>query len=329
MIVPTQTTVSYDARTTALLLLYVHSTGINECAFWGVRPTSETGGACADTIWTKAERDSLAHYLTLAADELEAVLGYPLLRTYFAGERATLRRPTLLRWGHVQETGQRVTDAIATVATDDADLVVLTDVGTSFLAAHEVLVTHAGTTIPVIPSAVAIDDTDGSADITIPRCRLLKPENADNPSAGYNYNDDALFVTEVDVHRVYYQRTLAATVQHVTDCGCDDSADPTSGTVVIVDEEIGAVNVCPEAGTITCGAPLVTVNYVAGDDELSPRELEALRRLAHVKMPYAPCGCEATAEIWRRDQANPEFGRPEAAARVFGHGLRLVRMSVL
>lgn len=347
------------------LARYSQIIGEPECLIWGVSNASDDPGAC-QKIWSHEQRVNLARYLGEAQIEIEQIVGYPLSPKYFVGEQqpyACTRIRT--RWRKLLAAGiKAVADiSLAEVVDHTADPAVVTVNGVGALDPAEVHVYHPGTDAEVMPSSV--DVTGGVLTIEIPRCRLVLAALEDTPSDGLDYSMVGTclsstpvpgnFECEVDVKRVYTDTSSQGTLvyPHGKTCTCSVTCteDTDTACVYIRNADLGFVDALQAAivGSVwtttvcRCGrAPTyVRLNYLAGLTELTSQAEDAIVRLAHSKMPIAPCGCDTINALWSRDRHTPDvldterlncpFGLSDGAwiAYQFAGAMRKRRMSSL
>jgi hypothetical protein len=287
-----------------------------ECSFWGVRnsPCGDEQG-CRD-IWTKAQRDMVAFYLAEAQEEIERELRYFLCPRWVTDERHPYTTPVKTTWGYVIAGGVRGESVIEDDAAVDlaADPAIVGPYSTTVTDEDEIAVFHVDSDVEIPPSAVTI--SGGQVIIEIPRCRLVKPSLADNPTTGLNYTGLSNFVSTVDVHRVYNDTTTQAIFVRPA---CDNSCDETTGDACIYvrHSDVGSVNVPLSSLLCGCGAEFVELNYYAGIG-MTRQARDTIIRLAHSKMPNEPCGCSPINEVWRRDRFVPTVLTTERLNCPFG-----------
>jgi hypothetical protein len=329
MIVPTQATLtSYD--TAVSLERYAAIIEMDECAFWGVYNSASPQPGCR-TIWTKPQRDDVARYLLEAQDEIEQQVNYPLHPKWFADERQNYACPVMSDWGYVIEPGIRaVADvALAEAVSHATDPAQVGPAATTVTDINEIRVYHPGTDIEINPSSVTI--SGGNVTIMIPRCRLVKPEYADNPETGLDYNDLTLFEAEVDVKRVYNDPSVNATLVWPHGCaGCANCSEETQSACMYVRHaKNGFFDVTPatysdgvwrKTNCFSCRRTpeIIRLNYRAGLNPLTPQVEDTIIRLAHAKMPNELCGCETFSRMWRRDRFVPEVLTRERLNNPYG-----------
>lgn len=304
-----------------------------ECAFWGVARDGDRIYDCRE-IWTLPQRNQIARHLSEAQYELENEIGYFLSPRYIVG--ALSDQPLGIdryvddqvylpivsaRWPKVIEAGVRaVTDIALGAAVNHATDPVVIVQATSVTDPDEVYVYHPGTDQEINPSALSI--AGGNVTITIPRCRMVKTALADNSTSGLDYTDTANFESTVDLKRVYTDPATNAELVSPHTCssicissGCSEHTQ--NGCIYVIDPMLGALSIKPATysgstwssnGTTCCRSlTRVRLNYLSGMPGLTQQAEDAIVRLAHVKMPQGPCGCEAGQYLWRRDRYTPEI----------------------
>lgn len=332
-IVPAQNT-NETAVSAVKLARYTQIIGTDECAFFGVNSGASPAYACRQ-IWSLHDRNLIAKYLNEAQIELETVLGFPIGPRWFASEPQPYNCPVQSRWGYVLATGGMATADISLTETVDhtTDPAIVGPIVTTVTSVDEVHVYHSGTDSEIIPSAITL--AGGSLTITIPRCRLVLPAFADNPSTGWSYSDTGVtgvFAQDVDVKRVYNDPSIGGVLVYphgcTTTCTCGECGETTqSACLYLRNPVIGTFDALPATyggGTWTptsascCGRPAsVQLNYYAGvalDSQLE----DMIIRLAHSKMPTQPCGCPEGQRLWERDRHVPEILTAERLNCPFG-----------
>lgn len=361
MVVPSSAQLIDESENAIKLARYAQIIEFPECAFFGVRYDNDALAACQH-IWRHHERASIARYLNEAQIEIEQVTGYPLSPKWFEQEQQPYQcRSIKTRWSKLLAAGVRAVSNIALNEPVDhsTDPAVVGPVVTTVTDWHEIKVYHPGTDFEIEPSAIAI--AGGQVTIEIPRCRLVLAALEDTPQDGLDYDDvgtcvssfsagtPGSFECEVDVKRVYTDTTDQGTLvyPHGKSCACVQNCteDTDAACVYIRDAELGFVDVRREtiSSLCTCGARLtyVRMNYQAGVVSPTSQMEDAIIRLAHVKMPHSPCGCEQVTDMWARDRHVPDvldrerlncpFGLSDGAwtAWKFANALQVKRASVL
>lgn len=347
-IVPSQSTLSAEGSVVALPR-YAQILSYSECQFFGVRKTGDTQYECRD-IWTKAQRDSAARYLTSAQAMLEDEIGYFLSPRWVVGTLAEEANNSdryvdqrklgngwwlVTRWPHFIEAGIKATSTVEAGATvDHTSDPALVTVTTAVTEVTELVVYHPGTTVEIHPSAVSI--SGGTATISIPRCRMVLASLADNGTDGVEYTDTDNFEATVDVVRVYTDDSTNAKLVWPHRCsggcaanGCSEYTQ--TACVYVRSHEMGIVDVTPatyadgvwtRAG-LACGGgggqpSLVRLYYRAGMRTVDQRTEDAVVRLAHSLMPEEPCGCDIAKRLWYRDRNIPQVLTAERLNCPFG-----------
>lgn len=318
-------------RSCISLARYAKLTGYSECAINGVAVDGETYGECENPLWSQFQRDTLLYYLAEAQEEIEQVTGYPLCPTYFADEYHALRTrnafPLHARWMKVLAAGVRAESAVLAAAAIDYSIepALIGPLATGVTDPSEIHVFYPGSAREIEPSKVTL--SAGSVRIWIPRCRLVTPAAFDTPPEGLAYDDLSNFLEAADVMRVSTDDSVnaqfvyahRATAGHCPTCGCATCGEATAEACLYVSNpETGALDALRgtyAAGTWTagirscyCAQPSgIRVNYLAGLDPITLQAENAVLRLAHAKMPTAPCGCGPLQDLWTRDRFVPEF----------------------
>lgn len=288
----------------------------DECRFFGVHRDDLDYG-CRD-YWTRAQRDTLQHYLSAAQGMLEDELRYALCPNWVANEEHPYQVSMMTKRKHVIEPGVRATASIEAGAAVDhtSDPAMIGPIATTVTAVSEVVVYFPGTNIQIVPQQMQI--VDGELTIWIPRCRLVKLA-LQNETVTYETLES--FVDAVDVVRVYNDTSVQATLvwphvhsQRCAETGCTENTQ--TACLYVLDGDIGNVTVRPATqadGVWTTATPAypgrpykVRLNYRAGMTAgLTAPLKEALVRLAHVLMPKEPCSCDVVQRLWARDRNVP------------------------
>lgn len=312
---------------------YAQFIGYDECAFFGVSRPTDNIYACRN-IWSQAQRMTVALTLAEAQSQLETELEYFIEPTWTVNEKHTYTIPLLTEHGYVIAGGVKLVtsileDAVVVHATDPAiitiPVVTITDPST-------VQIFYPDTNQEIIPSN--IDITAGTLTIEIPRCRLVKYAQLDNPTEGWLYSELANFQTTVDVVTIENDVSEHASIIGLHDCSlgclaqaCSEHTQP--GCILVITNVIGEVRVIPAiysagawAGSTTSNCcstcSKVTLNYYSGLETLNHTLEQTLIRLAHSKMPDEPCGCDITQRLWKRDRHVPMILTKERIECPFG-----------
>ncbi len=144
----------------------------------------------------------------------------------------------------------------------------------------------------------------------------------DNEPGGLIYTDLSNFESTVDIQRVYNDISTQATLvwphtcSGTSYCGCTCGEYTQDGCIYVRNPELGTLDVL--AATYSAGSwstvcrrcagnpDALLLNYRAGLIELTYQAEDAIIRLAHAKMPYAPCGCDIYRRVWQRDTNVPD-----------------------
>lgn len=345
-IVPTNLNEHSTHRSAVTLSHYAKTVKYNECAVYGVsNPAANTGiNACRD-IWTLAERNYALRYFAEAQIELENYTKQLFNTTWVTGQldspaerltdvknykRGDFRLPSVMytRWNNVKALGRLVPEEVelaVTVShlTDPATITVTID-PLLVVDVHKLRVFEAGNwgtdkEISLDPSAINI--SGNTAVIEIPRCRMVKYDLRDNPPAGLNYNTLTNFIEEVDV---YYYTTVNEESLVLTRANCTCNTSQTTGCLEFTTVGLTTVKAGGRCSIDNrpCGCYSDTIYaglyYEAGDSVVNQQIIDMIIRLAHVKMPEEPCGCELAKQLWQDDHKIPDFILPEFLKNPFG-----------
>ena len=330
-IVPVSNSLIDETYHAVKLARYAQLAGYAEDQFFGLNNPDTQQEACKP-IWTLPERAMIARYLGEAQEEIEQVVGYPLSPRWFTDEQHPFAYPIAARWMKIIAAGFRQVSTIqagvsVSYATDPSVVIVNTIVTDE----NEIRVFHPGTETEIIPSSVTI--VGNVATIEIPRARLVKASKINNPSDGLDYTDippsaTSPFTATVDVAHVFTDDSIqggliwshkASSGTCACDCGCATCGEYSQTACVYVrNPDLGIVDVLPAAytnstwqsslcSTCYCDDPnILKLNYYAGLQTLTKQAEDAIIRLAHAKMPSAPCGCGVVHEMWTRDRHTPQ-----------------------
>lgn len=288
------------------LARYAAIIGYSECAFFGVSDASNVNYACR-SIWSKYDRDTIADYLTEAQDELENVIGYPLVPTWFTAEEHPYKTPLLLDNAKLIAIGLQTSETLGSnVAVSFVSDPATITIPTTLTSTDGISIFYPGTDIAIIPSSIQI--IGGNLIIRAPKCRLLTLEHQDNPVQGWDSSDPTIYQYTVDIKRFYADTTQQASIIYdPLQCTPECTTIEEDICAYIGNAEIGMIRL-GGANTATCiaGTPRrVKVNYYAGLTELSKKIEMSIVRLAHSRMPTEPCGCDITQRLWKRDRNEP------------------------
>lgn len=306
------------------LARYANLVTIDENAFWGIEreyPFKEEY-----SVWTLRERRMIAHYLDEAQRRIEERIGYALNPRWFEDEMI-YSCPLTAKRGYVIEPGIEAWDLIESGATvDKASDPHEVSVTTTVTDEDEIFVAYPSTLVEdrleINPSN--IDISGGTATIYIPRCRMIKPSEADNPSTGLDYDDDTLFVDTVDVWRRYNDESTNATLvwPHCASstvlpfCSTTCEEYTRNGCIYVRNEQLGILDVLPATYSAASGwsacqscyssPERAHLYYRAGLSPITPDAETAVVRYANSLMPRMPCGCEKFVLSWEEDNFIPK-----------------------
>ncbi len=321
------------------LIRYARIVGIDNCAIHGVTKEGQIQYGCG-AVWEQYKREQFIEAIERAQEKIEKYLGYPLGRKAVCDQqlpynpRTGLVGPT--EWLKLLAIGvDTVTDIETVVLALGADPAfndpVTFTVVTTVTDPCEIRVFHTDANGGEEIETSKVTITAGVATIEIPRCHLIDTDEIQPTTVGFSYVDNSLFVTTVEVRRVYTDGTTGVSLVYEPCgyCDCCGSGTPCANTLqeacgVIRDAETGIVLVKPasySAGAWSNQSFLagrvpyaVQISYVAGfNDPCSaacnqmPKSLEtSIFRLAHTEMPQAVCSCNIHAETWENDRKEPE-----------------------
>ncbi len=337
-----------EGESAVTLARYFQLAGYSECAGFGVN--DGTADEPCRRIWTQPQRAVMAKYLREAQDEIEQVTGYPLAPRWIANEQQYFGCLVHARWTKVIEAGVKAETDIQLSALVDhsTDPAVIGPIATTVTDPDEVHIFHPGTDAEIMPSEITI--SGGFLTIEIPRCRLVTEAAQDNDESGIDYNDVGSCATSVvvqgsfecfvDVIRVYNDPSTQATLvwPHRSTSSCDCSCSSCDGFCgeythdaceYVRNGKTGAIDLrranyaagewTAECSHCYCSQPeLARLNYRAGLTHLTYQAEDAIVRLAHAKMPNAPCGCGPISEMWARDRTIPDVLTRERENCPFG-----------
>ena len=311
-IVPLSTAI-FSKRLAVSTPRYAQIVNYAEAAFFGVNHPDNKNFECRE-IWSHEQRIAIYRALQEAQSEVEKTAEFPLMPTWIGPERHNLETPVVLNYGKLIQMGQLlVTDlalAHATVLTTDPATVTIVPSPITAAQIDEVHIYHPGTDIEIYPSAIEI--VGGNLVISIPLVRMVAIAYENTPANGLNYSlSPAWAEVTVDVKRESLSPTSASAQFVSLGClaGCACPAETLyDGCTHVLDAEMGIISV----GTLGCAcvpvdAHFVDVYYQCGLTSMTPQAEDIIVRLAHARMPDAPCGCDVLKGRWRGDQLVPEI----------------------
>jgi hypothetical protein len=303
------------------LARYAQRINYRDCAFWGVRHSSDDNYAC-NRVWSQAQRDMVSWSLLEAQDEMEQQIGF-LLRPRWTVENALpWREPLLTRLGYVIAGGIMGDTMLANSLTPNYLTTdpLLFDVTLGTCSAADVRLFHEDTDIEIYPLSYEV--STGVATFTVPLCRLVDPAHQDNPPEGWDYADSGTWAAQaIDARCITNDPSVQAEFISRHGCGsicaqrgCSDYRH--TGCLYVRDGRLGIVDVTPghyadgewhsETFGYCCACPeRVDLYYYSGLTPLTRQAEDAIIRLGHSKMPSEPCGCDITRLLWSRDRAEP------------------------
>lgn len=298
---------------------------LDVCAFNGVnRPTDNRDNQCIGVI-KQSQRDELAMYLLQAEEMRQEELAYfPMPKWRIEEHDITDGNPFILEMKYLIEIGGLTfTEIESDVALDHGgvafdtdnppnDPVVITVASTADV--DEIIVRYPGELNKIYPSSIS--STGGVVTISIPRCRLVKPEENDDRDEPISYYDDPdAFLETVDVYREWADPASGADfVWRMADCDTDCVPNCQSACAIVSGAkayELSIVYLHPAtfSGIIPTRTNCwtyrevpqsVRVTYRSGKQPSMLNQINTIR-LMHTLMPHPPCECGITKQAWSKD----------------------------
>lgn len=293
-------------------------------AFNGLERTDGVECCDCDAIWRQSDRDALAIAIGQAEEMREQELGYHLSPKYIDDEEYSYKNPIILRRKHLVAIGSKKCDTVALsvpivlsvagVINDPVTAVVPTTVTDS----SEIHIFYPGEDVEIRPQSVVI--SGGNATITIIRARLISWAAANsNCDPAPRYDDDANFITTIDVKRCYTDLSDGAFL--VWEGQCCSSCDFTELTqqlyptitnprLAIFTWKVGTYS----AGVWTpvccfshaCCPNAIRVSYLSGRKSSVATEIQTIR-LAHTLLPnIIPDRINLCSGCWKEDRVMSE-----------------------
>ncbi len=309
-------------------------------AFNGLnKPDEEPVYECS-TIWKQSERDALVIALYQAEEMREQELTYHIAPKYDVLQNQDLRSPLILEKKHLIKLGLRTISTIqAGVALTLGTLPALNDpviitVATTVTDKSEIKVYYPGEAVEIHPSFISI--SGGTATIKIPRSRLVLQTVLDNRDDHLYYDDNANFLTTVDVKRVYYDTTNPGQYVWLYSCDTNTIAETTQGLYArITNNRLSVVEHYPATyasgvwtkacWTLTHYPDYITMYSYSGRQLSVYTEMQTIR-LAHTLMPNAPCSCPTVHQYWQMDVESTDtltpYGSTKGAVDVWSKDAR-------
>lgn len=299
-------------------------------SFNGLLRTDTEECCSCDAVWTQADRDALAVSIMTAENMRENELNYHVAPKYLTEEHQgydfplILNKKLLIALGCKANTTISASEAL-TLRTGGAinDPVVIV-VATTVTDPKEIVVTYPGQPDWVIrPTSVVI--SGGNATISIPRARLMTEEAMFECTPTPRYDDDANFITTVDVLRTYTDPSCGAymvwtNMQKYCGSGQVYPGETTQTMYGYIEAaRIAAVKMYPAdyaSGVWTgvnpsiCYRPdFLRVNYLSG--KLSSLQNDVCTaRLAHTVLPTFNPGRMAMCSCWTPDLVDAKLWTP-------------------
>lgn len=306
----------------------------------------------------KISRESLAYALRQAEDSLALYTHWQLLpewhielipiTTFFKPERMSYLNARLdyksvqTNYAFVRELGQRASAIVATPAIVwvDVDLDTFTETAritfaTTVTDAEELRCYYPGKggldTWEIRP-VTSVTIAAGVATIDIPRYLLALWElqtaipTPDNPHIIIDGDNDANFLTEIEVRRVYTDTTVVLEVQYPPEynCATNDCAITYDDTCAYIrNERLGFVAWKPLFDCNYSVPPQVRVYYRAGwendtvimpEREVDPMLERMVSFFALSLLDTELCGCANTRNIWQTQTRDIAYRPPEGGS---------------
>jgi len=312
-------------------------------AFNGLLRENDIREYDCEHIWNQSDRDNLAMNLAQAQEIREQELGYYLAPIY-VDETFLYSNPVVLRRKHLIEIGEEITEDVEDGVSltlsnggiiDPVEFTVTVD----FTDADELVVCYPDEDVEINTQSVTISGT--TATVTILRSRLKKHSLDINyyDSEFPRYDDDANFLTTVDIKRRYYQNETGAYFVWMPG-NCSVTVQTTQQAQSVIDDyRRSVVNMYP--GLYANGAwtykPLtknylpthINLRYVSGRQRSMNTEM-LTARLSHVQpAKLSPCSICYEGDIKVHESgATTPYGNSVAAVEVWmsdsrakvGHG---------
>jgi hypothetical protein len=339
------------------LVDFAELTAYDFCAMMGFRNGPGAQPFACRHFWTHQERLLMQNFLTIAREQVENVLDYPIYPKFICGERHPWNRVGLigpLDVGYVQKIGTKTTEEIDEVPTDLTEDIWEFNLTVDFEDACEARLFHTveNGEEEIFPLTKSISGT--TLTVRVYKCALVIPDIF-IPKEGLDYGLDANFVDEIVVKRVYAQRGTGANfVWKPTSSSCSSCSPCTEQTQLacptIRDKRPSLVDVRPAtfaadeymgasySAFANCGhyPNQVEIDYVAyynedcdADCGRIPQHLKlAILHVALANMPRQPiCACAFHKQMFAEDQEilKPVVITPLGAK--FGHVTAMTMLS--
>lgn len=274
------------------------------------------------TVWKQRQRDVLAIYLAQAEEIRRREMSFHMAPKYSGLVDVEYASPIMLEDKWLVKVGKKVTSdielakALTLSGGGSINDPVTFTVTVGFTDTGELKVFYPDEDVEIHPSNISISGT--TATVEIPRARLIDPSLNDNRKDALSYDDDANFLTTVDVKRVYYDSTQG--LQIVT-YDCNGAAQTVSATPIIRNCRLSIIDFMSTSCVVpgcSCGSAWyqsgvhspgckyrgipsrLRIYYVSGRQSNMSIEIDTIR-LAHTLMPYAPADCEPVRQYWQKD----------------------------
>lgn len=314
------------------LVDFAQLTAFDFCAIMGFRNGPDAPAYACRHYWDHQERQLMQNWLTIAREQIENVLDFPIYPKFICGERHGWNRLGLvgpLDVGYVQKIGTKTTDDVDDVSTDLTEDIWQFTVTVDFDDACEARLFHTAANggEEIFPLTKTISGT--TLTVRVYKCALVIPDIT-IPKDGLDYNNDANYVDEITVKRVYARPGTGANfvwTPNMTSCNsCSPCTEQTQlACPTIRDKRTSQVFVRPATyanneytGTSysafgNCGRypKYVEMDYVSYYDEncdadcgVIPSHIKlAILHTALANMPRQPiCACSIHKAMFLEDQ---------------------------
>lgn len=292
-----------------------------EAAFNGLNRPEDDGCYDCNAIWKQTDRDGLALAIMQSEEMREQELGYNIAPKYRT-ETYDYGLPLVLKGKFLIEVGSPVCTAIQlavpvvlrTIYNVILDPVIITLASTALPA--NIVVTYPGETVAIHPSKVT--SNAGIVTIEIPRSRLVDPAINTNCEPAPRYDDDANFLTEVDIYECVNDPSQGAFITWYGDCKpCYNTVTTTKQLAFtrITDKRLAILKLHPasydsgtgnwtiQVPTLCCQPDAIEITYKSGKTISSQVQMDTIR-LAHTLLPaFIPDRMNLCLNCWTNDIA--------------------------
>lgn len=299
-------------------------------AFNGLERTDGVECCDCDAIWKQSDRDALAMALAQAEEMRERELGYHLAPKYVVGEEHDYERPIVLNKKHLISIGSEAcVDIALSVPITLSAMGVINDpvivaVATTVTDTSEIKVYYPGEDVEIKPSKITI--AAGVATIEIMRARLMTWEASNsNCDPAPRYDDDANFITEIDIKRCYLDKSDGAFSIWVGGncCANCDFTELTQQLYTRIEDnriatytwKFGTYDVLTDTWSVAtpqhaCRPSKIKTSYLSGRRSSVSTEIETIR-LAHTLLStIIPDRLNLCSGCWKEDMTDSKVMTP-------------------